>query len=56
VIVKVECRHCGAAYETEAPVEAVRLVKRCQECGQRALKITEEREEREPRPTPQQER
>jgi predicted nucleic acid-binding Zn-ribbon protein len=38
----VECAHCGAVYETEAPVAAIREVSRCQECGVTALLIVEE--------------
>jgi predicted nucleic acid-binding Zn-ribbon protein len=42
VTMTVECTHCGAVYETEAPVAAIKEVSRCQECGVTALLIVEE--------------
>lgn len=42
VTTTVECTYCGAVYETEAPVAAIREVSRCQECGATALSIVEE--------------
>jgi hypothetical protein len=42
VTTTVKCTYCGAVYETEAPVAAIREVSRCQECGVTALSIVEE--------------
>ena len=40
----VECGHCGARYETEAPVAAIKEVGRCDSCGVTALVVVEDDE------------
>ena len=45
VTVVVRCARCGSAYETEAPIAAIRQVNRCRECGGGPLVIDDEDEE-----------
>lgn len=39
---RVGCRHCSAAYATEATIAAVNEVGPCEECGVTALVVVED--------------
>jgi hypothetical protein len=38
-VVRVHCPNCGACYDTDLPVKAVRRIRRCSRCGFAALEL-----------------